>query len=295
MIMNQKFKNSLKSIVYKITDYTPSILISNIVYYFPKMIRIIGPKKEVITSHYLKNIKVRANIKYRIERYMLTGVYEPDSLATFNKFIKPDDVCLDIGANVGALTLAMAKIVGNKGSVYSFEPGPRNFDRLSYNIKLNKKFAGIIKPIAKGISDQEGKLYWEEEMHNLGNAGLKNKGTIEVPVTTIDQFFDDKSLRKIDFVKIDIEGMELEALKGGLNTWKKYEPIFYFETLEPFRFKNGENDTRVDVFHEIELFFKSIDYSLYNISDMNNIFKTTSENLSNNTLALKNGFEIKSH
>jgi FkbM family methyltransferase len=287
-MLNQNIKNNLKSLVYKITDYIPSILISNLIFYFPKTIRIVGRNKEIITHHYLGNLRVRTNIKYRIERYMLFGLYEPDSIAIFNKFIKKDDTCIDIGANVGALTLAMADLVGKQGEVYSFEPGPRNYARLSFNINLNEGFDKIIQPIEMGVSNKEGKLYWEEEMHNLGNAELKNKGSIEVPVTTIDKFFNNKSLGKVGFVKVDIEGMELEAFKGGIETWKAHEPIFYFETLEPFRYRDG-----IDIFNEIELFFKSIDYSLYNINKIDAITKTTSNDLSNNTIALKNGFKIE--
>jgi len=292
-MVSQNLKNKLKPIVYKISKYIPSLLISNLIFYFPKLIRIIGPDQEVITHRYLGNIKARTNIKYRIEGYMLCGFYEPDTLAIFNKFIKRNNICLDIGANVGALSLAMAKLVGKNGRVYSFEPGPRNYERLSFNIKLNKGFDKIIQPIKKGVSNTEGNLYWEEEIHNPGNAVLKNNGNIEVPITTIDNFFNNLQIPRLDFVKIDVEGMELEVLQGGIETWKVYEPIFYFESMEPFRFREENDNTKKDVFYEIESFFKSINYSLYNINDLNKIVKTTYLHLSNNTLALKDGLKIK--
>ena len=112
-------------------------------------------------------------------------------------------------------------------------------------------------------------------------------------IITIDKFFNNQLLKQLDFVKKDVEGMELGALKGGIETWKTYEPIFYFETLEPFRFREGADNIKEDVFYEIELFFKSINYSLYNINDLNKIVKTTHLDLSNNTLALKDGFKIE--
>lgn len=290
--MSSIFKKSIKRVVRKIVDFTPSVLISNIVYYYPKMIKIIGPNKEVFTNRYLGNIRVRANIKHIVERSMLLGIYEPDSIAIFNEFIKKGDVCLDIGANVGALSLAMAQLVGNAGKVYSFEPGPTTYERLDYNIKLNKKFNNIIHTFNIGISDRERLMFWEEDINHPGNAMLQNFGKIEVPVVSIDEFFKNHFLSQLNFVKIDVEGMELEVLRGGTQTWKKHKPIFYFETLEPFRYRENGTSDRRDCFKEIESFFKTIHYSIYNIKNINQIFKTNYLNVSNNTIALKNETKI---
>ena len=285
-MLKKRIKDFTKPFIFKIIDAIPSIILSNVIFAFPSLIRIIGPNKEVITHRYLGSLTVRTNMKYRIERYMLKGVYEPESIAIFKKYICADNVCIDIGANVGALTLAMAQLVGKHGKVYSFEPGPRSFERLKYNVQLNKEYENIVQCVNEGISDRDETLFWEEEIHNLGNAVLKNVGTIKVPVTTIDKYFSNKNIEHIDFVKIDIEGMEIHALRGGNKTWKKYKPIFYFETLEPFRYRDLPDGKRLDIFYEIEKYFKLMNYSLYDISNINDIVKTNYLHLSNNTLAL---------
>ena len=132
--------------------------------------------------------------------------------------IQGDEVVLDLGANVGAYTLYVADRL-NKGLVVAVEPEPYNALLLKYNVKLNKLSNVIV--VEKAISDRAGcaKLYISPyaASHSIVEAFSKG-GYILVPTTTIDLLLKELKLSKIDIVKMDIEGAEYLALKGGLKT-----------------------------------------------------------------------------
>ncbi len=242
--------------------------------------------KDIVFYQYLGNLKVDINTLYPIEQKMLTGLYDPDTVSIVRKFVRESDICLDIGANVGAITLALAQKTGVSGKVYSFEPGGMTYGRLSRNLELNPNYLSVVQPIKKGLSDQEDTLYWVEDQNNRGNAGFINKNTINkngepVEFTTIDNFVKNNAVDRIDFVKIDVEGMELEVLLGGKETWAKIQPIFYYETIKRF-----ENMRKRKLFLEIEEFLKGYGYEFYKVLPGGEIEETSYPDLTENTLAI---------
>jgi len=121
--------------------------------------------------------------------------------------VKKNDIVVDVGANIGYYTLLMAK---NKAYVYSYEPEPYNFNLLTKNVILNN-FSLNVKLYNKAVSDFFGhsKLVLSEHstgQHKLVNSRFGTK-SIDVEVTKIE-------LDRIDFAKIDVEGAELNVLKG---------------------------------------------------------------------------------
>lgn len=199
---------------------------------------LVPPGKEFVYDKYLNGTKVRINTIYPIEVEMLTGTYDPITSAIIKKFVKKDSVVIDIGANVGALTLLMAKAASN-GKVIAIEPGVTICSRLRYNIDLNPELRHIVEIIQVGISDRRGELFWKEDKKNRGNAGLLEGDGEVVKVDTLDHIVASSGLNKIDFIKIDVEGMEYEVIKGGMASIIKYRPLIYYETLEPFRRLRG--------------------------------------------------------
>lgn len=237
--------------------------------------------RNYLVRNYLGNLCVLIDPVYPIEREMATGTYDRRSLAVIRHFVKKGAVCFDIGANVGALSLAMAQ-AGAEG-VYAFEPGPTILKRLEANIHLNPSLSHVIHPIPLGLAEKPGTLYWFEDLNNRGNAGLtseKRDDTIAVEVDTVDRFVSKHPIPRLDFVKIDVEGMELEVIQGGLNTWARFRPVLYFETLREF-----EAIRRRPLFAEIEKILSQIDYGLAKF-EHGCIVPTTSSDLPFNTLAL---------
>ena len=154
--------------------------------------------------------------------------------------IKKGMIAVDIGANVGYVTLIMAELIGPSGGVYAIEPDPRNFSILTKNIEANG-YTGFVHAYKMGISNTHGvsKLHISDKsnLHSL-SATPNSKYSINIPVSTLDEFMKDKGYP--DFIKMDIEGHEVEALEGMYNTLRNAQspvkilmevhPTFYSET-----------------------------------------------------------------
>lgn len=122
--------------------------------------------------------------------------------------IKPADVVVDIGANIGILTVYFAQLVGPQGRVYAFEPEPSNFALLCKNIEVNGYKNVILEK--KAVSDKSGKvnLQISESMtaHRIKETD-ENDDFVEIDCISLDDYFRDYS-GKIHFIKIDTEGIE---------------------------------------------------------------------------------------
>jgi FkbM family methyltransferase len=148
--------------------------------------------------------------------FQYTGEYEPLTTKLLSDIIKPGDVVVDVGANIGYYTLLFSRLVGNAGKVYAFEPDPTNYGYLLKNIELNG-YKNIIAE-QKAASDVSGKirLFLHETNpggHTITNAydGLKS---IDVKCVTLEKYFNGH-MRKPIFIKIDVEGAEDRVLRGA--------------------------------------------------------------------------------
>lgn len=144
------------------------------------------------------------------------GVYEKDTTNVFLGEIKSGMTVVDIGAHVGYYTLLAAKLVGDGGRVFAFEPAPANFSILASNAEKNGY--SNISLIQKAVSGKSSRLklflqdYKYSGKHAFGQDS-KAAGHILVDSVSLDEFFKDLDGR-IDFIKMDIEGAELIALEG---------------------------------------------------------------------------------
>lgn len=137
--------------------------------------------------------------------------------------IKAGDTVLDIGANIGMFTIKAAKIAGDAGKIIAFEPEPKNIKLLKENTKNLKN----VLIIPKAIGNISGKI--ELLVHPSSGAHFivsdlnpdPEDKIIMVQIEKLDKIFEELDLDIVDFVKIDIEGWEMEALKGAVNSLKK--------------------------------------------------------------------------
>ncbi len=130
--------------------------------------------------------------------------------------IKEGDIVVDCGSYHGAFTLLASKLVGETGKVIAFEPDDKNFEKLLHNIKLNN-MKNII-PINKGVWSEDTTLKFNNK--NMASSSFffdDNVKTIKVPVTCLDNEMDRLNIKKIDFIKADVEGAEIEMIKGAKN------------------------------------------------------------------------------
>jgi len=148
------------------------------------------------------------------------GEYEAGILSVLRNLLRKGDVFLDAGANIGFLSCIAAHFVGNSGLVYAVEPHPEIYRMLKYNIHINK--LRNVRPlnIALGAEVSKARIY-DNFSINRGSASLiRPEGASEelgeeVEVTTIDTLIKNKQLRIPTLIKIDVEGFELEILKGA--------------------------------------------------------------------------------
>ncbi len=139
---------------------------------------------------------------------------EPEFMDIIEKEVKEGMVAFDLGANIGYVTLCLAKYVGNTGHVYSVEPSPHNYEILKKNILVNH-LGNRVDAFQYAISSESGTTHFnlseESNLHSIVKTKY-TKQTIEVNTVSIDDFFADK--RFPNFIKMDIEGAELQALEG---------------------------------------------------------------------------------
>lgn len=126
--------------------------------------------------------------------------------------IRPGDIVVDIGANIGYYTLLFARSVGPSGHVYAFEPDPENFALLQKNIVLNGYTNVTLEQ--KAVSDRTDtlRLYLADNVgdHRAYDSG-DHRSCIEIPAVALDSYF---GAQKIDFIKMDIQGFEHTVLRG---------------------------------------------------------------------------------
>jgi FkbM family methyltransferase len=172
------------------------------------------------------------------------GYWENHLQYFYTQFIKPNDIIIDGGANMGFHSIQFAKLA-NQGKVYCFEPQPLIFNVLSTNILINGA-TDIVKQFRLGLGDKEEDLkmtplseqLFSENCINYGGRALTggDDGEEEVQLTTIDNL----QLSKLNFMKLDVQGFELKTLLGGKNTIITYHPIIFIEN-----YLNLEDDIKV--------------------------------------------------
>lgn len=211
-----------------------------------------------VYDRYLGDIRIHIDTRFLVERIAWTGSYEADFQNWVGRNIEPGSVVLDIGANVGAITLGLARQVGAAGRVYAFEPAPPNRQRLQANLDLNPDLAQRVTVLPMGLGKEAATLYWHEEPGNPGNGWLRPAGEEPVEVRTLDGVMGEQGLERLDFIKIDVEGMEWDIFQGATKTLKHWCPTLYFETLSRFR-EEGEGHAPI-----LEL-LESLGYQFYRL------------------------------
>lgn len=154
-----------------------------------------------------------------------TGTYEKGTLHFMQHMLLGGGTFVDIGANIGLMTVLAAHVVGPEGRVVAFEPNPSARAILSRNVELNGLGNVEVSAHAIGAEATRARIY-EGVGSNRGRATLMGAGAdttvAEVEVIRLSDYFN--ATERVDMVKIDIEGFELDALKGMDALWKRVSP-----------------------------------------------------------------------
>lgn len=208
------------------------------------------------------------NKTFNLLTLMSTGDWEKNETHIVKKLIRKGDIVFDVGANFGWYTILFSDLVGRYGEVHSFEPFDENFLELKENIYLNNRKNTIINNEALSNYTGESELYFPKGSGGM-LASLNKLPDItqefidyKCKTNTINNYMLRNNIEQIDFIKLDVEGAELQVLKAAkaiFNQGKK--PIILVECVE--KFSECFGDTLKDLHEylgEYKYNFYSFDY-----------------------------------
>jgi FkbM family methyltransferase len=170
---------------------------------------------------------------------VLLNHVERDVLRTAGKLVKPGDVVLDVGANMGLTARAFCKLVGPSGRVFAFEPDPSTAALLRHNVANFRQCE--VREIA--VSDHAGTARFH--IHGASTAGSSlvpssaHMRSIDVALLPLDRFISDESLNRIDLVKIDVEGAEPKVLRGFESSLERFPNVRLVIEFCPENLRSG--------------------------------------------------------
>ena len=164
---------------------------------------------------------------------------EKETMLLFSKIIKPNSTIIEVGGHIGFISLWFDNLTRPNGKIFVFEPGSNNLPYIKKNIASHNR----IKLIEKAIGNYVGTVdFYQDSLTGQNNSVVKDfegykRNTefsfvssdidkVKVPITTIDTEFKDT---KIDFIKIDIEGGEFDAICGAREVLLSYQPVIMIE------------------------------------------------------------------
>ena len=159
---------------------------------------------------------------YLVDFFMMNSQWNEGQYSIPDKFeVKEGDVIIDAGAFVGDTALHFLDSMNGKGKIYSFEPQKINYNSLKGNVERNN-LSDVISVVNKGLWSENTELY----INSKEAASFLNEvnGDDRIEVETIDSFVETNHIAKIDLIKMDIEGAEMNALIGAQETIKKFRP-----------------------------------------------------------------------
>ncbi len=162
---------------------------------------------------------------------MWIGAYERKLVHLLKYFLKPGMVFLDAGANIGFFSATAAGLVGNAGRVYAFEPNPSCLSLLRQNLTAFP--SATVCPFAAGDEPGTFVFYKSERPEEDGWGSLfpgeSPRVTVDVQVVRLDDWCQQQSISRVDFLKMDIEGAEYRALAGARNLLSTFRPVIVGE------------------------------------------------------------------
>lgn len=172
--------------------------------------------------------------------------YEPEDVRAFRRLVGPGDVVFDVGANIGQYTLLASKLVGSPGHVFAFEPSPDVLPKLKKHLLMNH--ADNVELAAKAVAESDGTASFypaaQESNQGVGSllpaesyrAELRSSQAVEVEVTTLDSFCDQHGIESIDLLKVDVEGLDLDVLRGAERILARSPHVVVMSEVEPLNF-----------------------------------------------------------
>lgn len=200
-----------------------------------RFVYLVGEKVVELTEHWKHFLTDPTDPLYRRVELLL-GLYETGSSRVVKRIVRPGDICLDIGANVGYYTRLISDLIGSSGKVIAFEPHPRVFSLLQKNVGYRPN----VYLLPKAASDRVGRIdIYETPLESGGTSIFQSRSSMvpasiekelyprarerkrdvyQVETITVDEALTSLGIKQVNFVKMDIEGAEILALRGMVKT-----------------------------------------------------------------------------
>lgn len=215
-------------------------------YVATKKRRTTRPKDYVVNVNGYKLAVIPGDLGISSELLMFQ-THEPLTTKLLSKELKKGMTCLDVGGNIGYYTMLESRIVGDEGKVIVIEPSPQNFEHLKKNLELQK--SSNVKAYNFAAGDRDGEVNFLVYSESNGSFTIPDGeetnipgDIIKVPSRRLDSFLEEKSIDKVDFVRMDVEGYEGYIIKGLKKTIEKSKPIFQIEVHSSLLGKKGTQE-----------------------------------------------------
>jgi FkbM family methyltransferase len=192
---------------------------------------------------------------YTQEDVFWSGAKDRAEIGELLRNMPKGGVMFDLGASFGYYSITIAAALDGDCRVYAFEPNPPTLRRFRKNLELNS-IRGVY-PREEGFSDAPGSASMVDLPANSGASYLNGGGNI--PVTTMDLFCEQHQIDRLDVVKIDIEGAELRALRGGLITLRRFKPVILIE-LNPSALARDHSTVR-----DVVVLLEDLGYQIFTV------------------------------
>ena len=263
-------------------------LISNFLIIF------LGEKNRIITRN---NINYCINLREGIDLGIFLGIKNEQSISNIGKISNIDEkkTIIDIGANIGSVSLPLAKMFKNS-KIISIEPTVYAFTKLKKNINLNPNLKKRINLQNIFISNKNKTIKEVHSSWNFSDNYKKHKvhlGTLKKTSLKTKKLDDICSkIKNIEFIKIDVDGHELDVLKSGKKTINKHKPFIYFE-FAPYLYKEfGYTSKTLINFIKRELNYIFYDENLIRVLNISDFVKKL-QNRSQNFFLVHKSIKIK--
>lgn len=181
--------------------------------------------------------------------------------------LEPGMVFLDIGAYHGIYSVvAGMKLKGSAGRVFAFEPSPREFSRLATHLRWNHLAGARAESLALGSATSRGAFFQVQSGDTTRN-GLRppasSDAVAEIPVDTIrlDDFISREKIERVDVIKLDVEGGEVEVIRGAQKVFSDFRPLLICEVLDATTHAWGYD--AIEIIEEVARF----DYDWFDLQD----------------------------
>jgi len=200
------------------------------------------------------------------------GLFEKETSQAIKRLVANNSIVIDIGANIGAHTLPMANLVGREGKVYAIEPTKYAYSKLKKNLLINKFLSKRVQADQIMLINNDNKIkikdlysswplsngYKNEKRHSVHQGVLRT--TCGAKQTTLDDYVSANNISSLDLIKLDVDGNELEIIKGAKNVLKNMKTTLIME-LAPEQYDD------INDFYKVVKILTSMKYSFYSLDE----------------------------